>query len=58
LIEVRREVVSVIQPMEMVEIRFMNERVSPTGPEKKKRTLAAKLVEIKTYSHGVHENAK
>ena len=22
--------------MEMVEIRFMNERVSPTGPEKKK----------------------
>jgi hypothetical protein len=50
--------VSVIQPMEMVEIRFMNERVSPTGSEKKKRTLAAKLVEIKTYSHGVHENAK
>ena len=24
---------SVIQPVEMVEIRFMNERVSPTSPE-------------------------
>lgn len=37
MIEVRREVVSVIQPVEMVEIRFMNERVSPTGPERKKK---------------------
>ena len=26
--------------MEMVEIRFMNERVSPTGPEKKKKDIS------------------
>jgi hypothetical protein len=55
--------VSVIQPVEMVEIRFMNERVSPTGPEKKREISGAASGKIpiaikNPYSHGVHENAK
>ena len=37
---------SVIQPVKMVEICFMNERVSPTGQDEKKKLtpLAAQLV--------------
>jgi hypothetical protein len=55
---------SVIQPVKMVEICFMNERVSPTGQDGKKLTpLAAQLVKKnpncqEVYSHGVHETAK
>lgn len=51
----------VVQPVEMVEIRLMNERVSPTGPEKKKisgATRGKSQLPSKSYSHGVHENAE
>ena len=36
MIEVRREVMSVVQPVEMVKIRLVEKRVSPTGPRAKK----------------------
>jgi hypothetical protein len=56
---------TVIQTVEMVEIRLMNKRVSPTGQggKKKKITpLAAEVAKIPTvrkiYSHGIHEGAK
>ena len=55
---------SVIQTVEMVEIRFMNKRVSPTGQRgtKKKGTISGRSGEIPTarkiYSHGIHESAK
>ena len=53
---------SVIQPVKMVEICFVNERVSPTGQEKKLTPLAAQLLKNpscqEVYSHGVHETAK
>ena len=34
-VEVRREIMSVIEPMEMVKIRFVDEWVSPAGHKNK-----------------------
>lgn len=61
MIEVRGEVVPVIQPVEMVEICFMNERVSPTD-QTNNNAISGTTSEIhncqKVYSHGVHQSAE
>jgi hypothetical protein len=54
---------SVIQTVEMVEIRLMNKWVSPTGQRRtKKAPLAGEVAKIPTTrkidSHGIHESAK
>lgn len=71
MIEVRRKVKSVIQPVEMVKIRLVEKRVSPTGPranKKKKNENEIKAISGRSKSgnremarfnsHGIDESAK